>query len=66
VFVHLPTNSIFELNETGAAAWDLLQDGLDPGAVGRRLAEQFSISSESATLEVEALVEDLRTRGLIA
>jgi len=65
VLVHLPTNRIFELNETGIRIWELLADGRDHAGVVRHLVEEFDVDAERAEREFADLVQRLQQEGLI-
>ena len=46
ILVHLVTNRIFELNETGTRVWELLGEGLDTDCIVRRLVDEFGRQGE--------------------
>jgi Coenzyme PQQ synthesis protein D (PqqD) len=66
VLVHISTNCIFELNETGARVWDLLGQGLDPDCIVRHLVDEFNVDDARAADEVKKLLVQLQTAGLLA
>jgi hypothetical protein len=65
VLVHLGTNRIFELNETGVMVWELLGHGLGVDSIVRRLVDEFEVDDTRAADEVAKLLERLRTEGLL-
>jgi hypothetical protein len=65
VLVHIPTNRIFELNETGTRVWELLGQGLDPDRIVRQLVEEFDVDGGRAADEVSTLLVQLRAEGLL-
>jgi len=65
ILVDVPTNRIFELNETGTRVWELLDQGVDPGGIVHHLVNEFEVDEERATTEVEDLISHLRTEGLL-
>lgn len=65
VLVHLGTNRIFELNETGAKVWDLLSEGLDKGQILQRLIEEFAVDPAAAAADLSAVLEHLEREGLL-
>jgi hypothetical protein len=65
VLVHLETNRVFELNETGARVWELLHDGLTCEQIADRLAAEFEVDHDRAASTVLELVSDLRREGLL-
>src|SRR5206468_3352426 len=66
VLVHLPTNRIFELNETGIRVWELLSDGQDVAGIADRLTVEFEVERARAEGEVADLVSQLQHEGFIA
>ena len=65
VLVHIPTNRIFELNETGTRVWELLGQGLDTNTIVGFLVEEFDVDKARASHEVNDLLIQLRTKDLL-
>jgi hypothetical protein len=65
VLVHIPTNRIFELNETGTRVWELLGRGLDTNTIVGFLVEEFDVDKARASNEVNDLLIQLRTKDLL-
>lgn len=65
VLVHLETNRIFELNETGARVWELLSEGLDKGQILQRLIEEFAVEPALAAEDLRTVLEQLEREGLL-
>jgi hypothetical protein len=65
VLVHLDTNRIYELNATGARIWSLLEQGFDRARITSQLREEFADSSGEIEKEVEDLLANLASEGLI-
>ena len=65
VLVHIPTNRIFELNETGTRVWELLGRGLDTNTIVDFLVEEFDVDTARASNEVNDLLIQLRTKDLL-
>jgi len=65
VLVHIPTNRIFELNETGTRIWELLGQGLDANTIVGFLVEEFDVDKARASNEVNDLLIQLRTKDLL-
>jgi hypothetical protein len=55
----------WNLNPTGASVLRTLLDGGTPAQAALDLTEQFSVDAQSADTDVEMLVGDLRSAGLI-
>jgi hypothetical protein len=65
VLVHLRTNRIYALNETGARLWQLLDEGCDRAEIKHRLAEEFDVGAEDLQREMEGLLASLADEGLV-
>jgi hypothetical protein len=65
VLVQIPTNRIFELNETGTRIWEMIAEGLDVHHIVRRLAEEFDVEEGRAADEVQELLTRLEQEGLL-
>ena len=65
VLVHLKTNQIYELNETGARVWELLESGASPTDLAPRLSTEFDAEPQTLESEIRSLLNDLETEGLI-
>jgi hypothetical protein len=66
VLVHLGTNQVFELNETGARVWELLAEGLGDERIAAVLAAEFEVEAERARSELAALLDELVAQRLIS
>jgi hypothetical protein len=55
----------WNLNPTGASVLRTLLDGGTPAQAALELTEQFSVDSQIANTDVETLVGDLRSAGLV-
>lgn len=58
-------DSIYTLNDVGAAIWQLIEPHRDAAEIGRLLAEEFDVSVEKATEDVAAFLALLADKGLI-
>jgi hypothetical protein len=65
VLVHIPTNCIFELNETGSVVWGMIGEGFDVDRIVQSLVDEFGVDEARAADEVKELLERLRNEGLI-
>lgn len=66
VLVHLQTNRIFELNETAARIWEMLGNGVPPAEFASRLATEFAVDVQTASAEVQSLLDLFMREGLLA
>jgi Coenzyme PQQ synthesis protein D (PqqD) len=65
VLVHLGTDNIYALNETGALFWELLVAGSDRAAIRARLLQEFAVEPAELDVEIDALVAELALAGLV-
>jgi hypothetical protein len=66
VLVHLRTDKIYALNETGARFWEMLAAGRDRAAIREQLLEEFAVEPALLDHEIDALVTELAGAGLVA
>jgi Coenzyme PQQ synthesis protein D (PqqD) len=65
VLVHLRTNRIYTLNETGARFWELLGEGRDRAEIERQLLHEFEVEPEQLKEELERTVSLLSRERLV-
>ena len=65
VLVHLGTNRIYSLNETGARFWELLAGGSERDEIERQLLEEFVIEPEELRSEIDTMLAALAVEGLV-
>jgi Coenzyme PQQ synthesis protein D (PqqD) len=65
VLVSLHTNRIFELNRTGGRFWELLQSENDRARIEQRLLEEFDVSQEELSAELDRLIKSLADEELV-
>ena len=65
MLVHLRTNRIFSLSPTGARFWELLSDGRTRAETEKQLAEEYDVSREEVSSEIDSLVTMLEAEGLV-
>jgi len=66
VLVHIPTNRIFELNETGSRVWEMIGEGLNTDQIIQRLADEFDVEEARVADEVNELLTRLRNESLLS
>jgi hypothetical protein len=65
VLVHLESEEMYSLNQTGARAWELLGEGHDEESIEATLADEYAIEREDARRELDALLGELERCGLV-
>jgi hypothetical protein len=64
VLVHLESNRIFTLTETGARFWQLLVDGRDRPAIEQELLREYDVAEPELVAEIDSLLRELAAEGL--
>ena len=59
------SEKVFTLNPTAAAVVKEIQAGHEASEIERRLRDRFDDPSDALTREVQALIADLRQKGLV-
>jgi len=65
VLVHLSSNQIYELNETGTRIWELLEQGHSSTEINDRLCAEFTVTPTEANEAYDRLRTDLLNQGLV-
>jgi hypothetical protein len=65
VILHLKDGIYYELNETGARIWELIQQPCALGAVLDALLIEYDVDAQQCEADLLALVDDMADRGLI-
>jgi hypothetical protein len=65
VLLNLSTRSYFRLNDTASAVWRGVERGMDRAGLLEELCSIFDVERDLASPELDRLLADLLTRGLI-
>lgn len=65
VLVHLKTNHIYALNETGARFWELLAEGRARDEIERELLAEFEVEPEVLRAEIDGLLGELAREDMV-
>ncbi len=65
VLVHLGTNRIFTLSETGARFWQLLTAGRSRPEIEEQLLDEYDVARPELVAEIDSLVRGLAAEGLV-
>ena len=65
VLVHLKTNRIFALSPTGALFWELLCAGRSRPEIEAGLLEEYDVSRDEVSMEIDSLIQALQVEGLV-
>ena len=65
VILHLKDGIYYELNETGARVWELIQQPCSLETVLDALLAEYEADAQQCAADLLALVEDMVGRGLI-
>jgi hypothetical protein len=66
VLVHLKTNKIYALNETGSRLWELLLEGRDSESIKHELQKEYDAEPEDIAREVDGLLASLAAEELVS
>ena len=66
VLLHQRTGRYWQLNATGTDVLHHLLDGRQPDQIAADLAARYQVDLEQAERDVHAVIEHLRTAGLVA
>lgn len=66
VLVNLATDRILELNDTAAELYEMVNDGLSQLEMETRLAEAYSVDSESLREELAAVLQSLAEEQVVS
>jgi Coenzyme PQQ synthesis protein D (PqqD) len=66
VLVHLGTNRIYALNQTGARFWELLAAGNERPEIERQLRDEFKVQPARLREEIDSMLAALAEEGLVA
>lgn len=65
VLVHLDTNQIYNLNDSAARLWELLEAGLDLDEAKQQLIQEFEVSMERLERDIAAVLKLLAENDFI-
>ena len=65
MLVHLKTNRIFSLSPTGARFWELLSDGKSRTEIEAALLEEFEVTTDAVSIEIDSLIRELEAEQLV-
>jgi hypothetical protein len=65
VLLNLDDEQYYGLDETGTAMWEAVTTAPTVDAAIRELLEQFEVDAETLTSDLETLLEELNSRGLV-
>lgn len=65
VLVHLKTNQIFALNETGARFWELLCAGSSRPEIEAAMLAEFEVEPQTLAAEIDGLLAALAREDMV-
>lgn len=65
VLLDLGSGTYFGLNEVGTRIWQMVEGGHDAPAIVDALAGEYAADRATIAADVERLLDELRSRGLI-
>jgi hypothetical protein len=65
VLLDLKTKQYYQLNATAARIWRGLEQAHEPPRIVDALVDEFAVDTATAQTEMERVIADLRSRGLV-
>lgn len=65
VLIHLQSERVFVLNHTGSRFWELLSEGNSLGQIRARMLDEFDVTEEQLSQEIEDLLAELIREGFV-
>lgn len=65
VVLHLGTKRYYSLNGTGAAIWQMLEDGIAGADIVTRLVQTYAVGADEARDSLAALLTELAAERLV-
>lgn len=65
VILNLKNGSYYGLNPIGAHIWELIQDPMSVDALIDQLLDEYDVTREQCTQDVEDLLQDMHKEGLL-
>jgi hypothetical protein len=65
VVLDIQTKKYFSLNDTGAAMWACIRDGMSTDEMVAALLREYDVGQEDAKVAVESLIHSLEAEQLI-
>jgi hypothetical protein len=65
VLFNLDTDHFYELNDSAARFWELLNAGQDAAQVSEQMLNEFEVDPDQLAREAEALLASFRQEGLV-
>ena len=66
ILMSIEADSYFGLDPIASRIWELLEQPLDLDELVEKLMEEYEVDAETCRQDVQALLEDMQGRGLIA
>src|SRR5262245_54887800 len=65
VIMHISSGNLYHLNRVATRIWESLEIPITLGALYARIEEQFDVSAETCRADVDELLRELASHGLI-
>lgn len=65
VLIHVQTERVFVLNYTASRLWELLVQGLTLDQIQAQMLEEFDVTQEQLSQEIDGLVSELAREGFV-
>lgn len=65
VLLHLGTDRFYELNRTGARAWELISSGYDLIQIQEQILLEFDVNADQLANELESILTSMKDEKLV-
>lgn len=65
ILLHMSDGTYYRLNKTGTRVWELLEREPDRAKIVAVIADEFDAPAEAIAADVDALLADLQSKGLV-
>jgi hypothetical protein len=65
VALHVEKGQCYGMNAVASRVWTLLAEPMAPGEICAKLAEEFDVDPDTCRADVQALLADLKSEGLV-
>ena len=65
ILLHMQDGTYYRLNKTGTRVWELLESEPDRSRIVAAIADEFDAPADRIATDVDALLTDLTSHGLI-
>ena len=65
VALHVDKGQCYGMNAVASRVWAMLAEPISPSEICARLGQEFDVDADTCRTDVQALIDDLKSEGLI-